>query len=81
MGVGEWGRRRRSAKVLAACEWVGVALSFLGTLMVAKHIHSGWILNTLADVFFVIFATHKKLWGFFSLCAGYAALNLFGWLS
>jgi nicotinamide mononucleotide transporter len=61
-------------------EWVSTAMSFTGTSLVANHNHLGWLWCTLADVGFVVFAVNKKLWGFFSLCLGYAAINIYGWL-
>jgi nicotinamide riboside transporter PnuC len=60
-------------------EWVSTAASFLGTLLVARHHNEGWLVNFLADVGFVIFALNKRLFGFLSLCLGYAIINLYGY--
>ncbi len=62
-------------------EWVSTLLSFSGTAMIASHHHEGWLYCTVADAGFVIFAVNKRLYGFLSLCAGYAVLNLYGWFA
>jgi hypothetical protein len=61
-------------------EWVSTSTSFAGTFGIARHWHPGWLLCCAADTGFVVFAVNKKLWGFFSLCLGYAAINFYGWL-
>lgn len=63
---------------MIALEWGSTALSFLGTLLIARHWHVGWYFCFWADAGFVVFAVRKKLWGFFVLCLGYGALNLIG---
>jgi hypothetical protein len=62
-------------------EWVSTLLSFAGTVMIASHLREGWLYCTVADVGFVIFAVNNRLYGFLTLCACYAAINLYGWFT
>ena len=62
-------------------EWISTLASFVGTGLIAKHIHCGWLICVVADIGFVVFSIHRKLWAFLTLCSVYTILNLVGWLS
>jgi hypothetical protein len=67
--------------VIVLLEWGSTLLSFAGTALIAHHAREGWWLCFWADAGFIVFALRKRMWGFFSLCLGYAVLNLMGALS
>ncbi len=59
-------------------EWASTLASFLGTGLIAKHVHWGWLLCFAADAGFVVTAWKGRKWPFLVLCLGYGALNLWG---
>jgi hypothetical protein len=66
---------------LVIVEWASTVASFTGTALIAHHVRDGWLLNTIADGGFVVFALAKRMFGFLGLCLGYAVLNLIGYFS
>lgn len=62
-------------------EWSGTAMSFTGTLLISLHVTNGWLFCTVADLVLIPATVMARSWGMLALCAGYAIINIFGWLS